>query len=198
MGLFNMFSTAPEVAADADELEMNDNAVAPEDAQPPFDAVAVLEAAGVDEAQRAQVAKAQELLGGLPADTEASLKRTIVETALKAFDVSIEAISAAARAETQALEQFIVDGNAATQQDLDEGASRIAELEGEIAEIRKRMQLTEADQKALDGATAAEVARIQPVADFFGGAQVPQEMEQETEQETAQADDAGDSVANLE
>ena len=56
--------------------------------------------------------------------------------------------------------------------------------------IRERMQLTAADLAALDAANTAELARIQPVSDFFGGAQ---EVGQE-----ARADEPNDSIANFE
>ena len=50
---------------------------------------------------------------------------------------------------------------------LKEGSDRIATLEQEIADVRAMMAQTESDQAALDEATRAEIARVQPVADFF-------------------------------
>ena len=72
-----------------------------------MDFAQVFEAAGVDAGERDQVAKAQELLRSLPAETPAPVKRQIVEAALKAFGVPTAAIIEAAVEEIRALEAHL-------------------------------------------------------------------------------------------
>lgn len=167
MGLFKLFSTAPEAPDDEDAQTLMPESFEQPEEVPKFEPVPVLEAAGVDETQRARVEKAQELLKSLPEETPDELKRNIVEASLKAFDVSIEAIVEAAGNEIKALDAFIAEGNANKDQVLQEGAERIAQLEQEIAEVKAMMAKTEADQAGLDEATRAVIEEVRPVADFF-------------------------------
>jgi hypothetical protein len=56
------------------------------------DFAAVFEAAGVDADEQQRVARTTDLLRSLPAETDAAIKKQIVEASLKAFGVPIEKI----------------------------------------------------------------------------------------------------------
>jgi hypothetical protein len=133
-----------------------------------IDFVQVFEATGVSAEERGRVDKAKELLRSLPAETPATVKKQIVEAALKAFGVSTEKIIEAALAETQALEGFISAGQADTQKVLSEGTARIADLEKEIAQVKQVMQQAVADQEARTQGANGEKLAISQVLDFFG------------------------------
>ncbi|MCK6550272.1 hypothetical protein L6R52_30835 [Myxococcota bacterium] len=133
-----------------------------------IDFSAVYEAAGVDQEERDRIKKAQDLLRSLPAETPIALKRQIVEASLKAFGVPTEKIIEASVQGIEALESFIRAGQAETQTLLSEGASKIAELEAEIAEVRKIMQEKIAEQEERTRASNAEKLGIQDVLEFFG------------------------------
>jgi hypothetical protein len=136
-----------------------------------IDFPAVLSRAGVDAEQQQRVRKAQELLGRLPEDAPAAVKRQIVEAAFTAFDVPTQKIIAAATAEVEALEAFIEEGGAKAQRVLDDGAARIAELEAEIAEIRESMAAAVSDQGIRDAATQQQIAGVKPILTFFAQTQ---------------------------
>ncbi len=84
------------------------------DGQVAFDQV--FDAAGIDADERERVAKAQQLLSSLPAETPLTVRKQIVEASLKAFGVPIENIIEAGVAEIQALEGYIRKNAADTQQ----------------------------------------------------------------------------------
>src|SRR5262245_23354087 len=79
------------------------------------DFAAVYEAAGIDEEERGRFAKAADLLNALPAGTDATVKKQIVEASLKAFGVPIDKIIEAGVQEIQALEGYIRAGATDTQ-----------------------------------------------------------------------------------
>lgn len=128
----------------------------------------VFAAAGVDDEERGRVLKAQELLRSLPSDTPAPVKKQIVEASLKAFGVSTTAIIEAAVAEIEALEAFILGGQAETQKISSEGTARVAELEKEIAEVKKVMQQAVQDQEVRTSKANNEKLLVQHVLEFFG------------------------------
>jgi hypothetical protein len=128
----------------------------------------VFAAAGVDEEERGRVLKAQELLRSLPAETPAPVKKQIVEASLKAFGVQTTAIIEAAVGEIEALEAFIRGGQAETQKILSEGTTRVAELEKEIAEVKKVMQQAVQDQEVRTNKANTEKLSVQQVLEFFG------------------------------
>jgi hypothetical protein len=174
-------SAASEPALDADAL-IRKYADAPPPAPHPVelkgplppmvgdsvDFVKVFEAAGVDAAERDRVSKAQDLLRSLPAETPQPVKKQIVEASLKAFGVPTEKIIEASVQEMEALEAFVRSGQADTQKVLAEGAERIAAIEKEIAEVKKVMEASVADQEARTRVTNGEKLKIQLVLEFFG------------------------------
>jgi hypothetical protein len=129
---------------------------------------AVFESAGVPAAERDRVDKARDLVRSLPAETPVPVKKQIVEASLKAFGVPMDKIIEAAVAEIHALEAFIRAGQADTQQTLSQGNNRIAELEKEIAEVKKVMEQAVGDQEARTSATNNEKLKVQEVLEFFG------------------------------
>ena len=134
----------------------------------PVDFAQVFEAAGVDAGERDQVAKAQELLRSLPAETPAPVKRQIVEAALKAFGVPTATIIEAAVEEIRALEAHIQAGQSQAQRAVEEGNRRIAGLEAEVARVREAMEQASAEQEARVRAVNVEKLKVQPVLEFFG------------------------------
>lgn len=176
MGLFRFFGSTPaaELVSDtgnhAQGSKGGSQVVAQAHEPPKFEAVAVLETAGVDKAQRERVERTIELLGAMPADAGPQLRRGIVEASLKAFDISIKAIVEAARAEIVAFEAHITHGNAQLAALRKQSEEQIADLEQEIAGIRERLRVATADQAHLDEATVCARERVQPVLGFFNAA----------------------------
>jgi hypothetical protein len=172
MGLFKFFGSAPA----EDEQKLDDigaasagNSGLVETHTPPrFDAVAVLQAAGVDDKQRERVERTLELLNALPADASPQLRKTVVEASLKAFDISIKAIVEAAGSEVTAFESFIGEGHKQLDELKAQSLARIAELQAEIARVQKRLEIATGDQASLDQATIAAMERVRPVLGFFG------------------------------
>lgn len=136
-------------------------------ATPSFDAVAVLEAAGVSAEERKHVTRAQELLGSLPPDTPAKVERKIVEAAFRAFDVPLEDILAAAHREIETLEEFIEAGKQHAREAHARGEDRIAELEAAIERIRQNLERVDEEQRILQQAAADEIGQVQPIVTFF-------------------------------
>ena len=72
----------------------------------------------------------------LPADTDAAVKKQIVEASLKAFGVPIEKIIEASVEEIQALDGYIRNGAADNEKLIQESDARIKQYEAEINNIR--------------------------------------------------------------
>jgi hypothetical protein len=141
---------------------------------PVFDPVKVLDAAGVGADKRQHVTRAQDLIRSLPADTPAAIERQIVEAAFRAFEVPLAQILDAAEAEISTYESFIRASEEHSADRRARGDARIAELEAEIEGLRENLRANEEKQRALAAAAQAEIARIQPVLDFFeAGLEVP-------------------------
>jgi len=156
MSLFRVFS--PSSPTDREE----------EKAEPSqFDPQAVLSAAGVLPEQREKVERAIVLLRSLPADTPAGIGKHIVEASLTAFDISVDAIVAAATAEIAAFDAFIASGHRHLDEVTQQGQSRIAQLEADIARIQKQLEVVSFDQACLDRAALTASERIRPVLSFF-------------------------------
>lgn len=125
-------------------------------------------AAGVDEEEQGRVGKAAELLGALPAGTDAAVKKQIVEASLKAFGVPVDKIIEAAVQEIQALEAYIRAGAADTQKVHEESTKRIAQFEEEVRRIRSVMEGRTAEQLAVVQACNEKKLEVQKVLEFFG------------------------------
>ncbi len=134
---------------------------------PRFDNVAVLEAAGVGVEQRQRVERTLELLRGLPTETPASVRKGIVAASLKAFDISIKAIVEAAVAELTAYDAFTRSGHKQLDDLTRTGRERIAQLQGEVEKIEKRLAVANSDQAVLDRAAFVASERVRPVLSFF-------------------------------
>jgi hypothetical protein len=133
-----------------------------------FDFGPVFESAGIAAEERDRVATAQELLRSLPAETPAAVKRQIVEASLRAFGVPTERIIQAAVHEIGALEGFIRAGESDALKVTAEGQQRIAQLEEEIAQVKRVMDEAVAGQAERGRAANGEKLRIQQVLEFFG------------------------------
>src|SRR4051812_16339377 len=114
-----------------------------------IDFAAVFEAAGVDAEEQQRVARTTELLHSLPAGTDASIKKQIVEASLKAFGVPIEKIIEATVEEIQALDGYIRNGAADNEKLIQESDARIKHYEEEIKNIRAVMQQSVDEQQNL-------------------------------------------------
>ena len=129
---------------------------------------AVFESAGVDASERERVAKAVGLLQSLPADTDKTVKKQIVEASLRAFGVPVEKIIEAGAEEIQALEFYIRAGAADTEKLMDESEQRIREYEQEIETIRRIMQERVAEQQSVIKACNEKKLEVQQILEFFG------------------------------
>jgi len=138
----------------------------PAGGQVQFDAV--FDSAGIDEAERERVGKAQQLLGSLPADTPTAVKKQIVEASLKAFGVPIENIIEAGVGEIQALEGYIRKNAADTQAVLEESNKRIAQFEDEVKKLKAKMEQQLQQQQGIVASCNAKKLDIQHVLEFFG------------------------------
>ena len=128
----------------------------------------VFAAAGIGEEEQGRVAKAQELLKTLPAETPVAVKRQIVEAALKAFGYPIDDLIEAGVQEIEALEAWIQREARETQRTLADATARITQLEQEIAELRKLMQVSVDEEGAATAFVNAAKLQVQEVLEFFG------------------------------
>lgn len=133
-----------------------------------IDFAAVFEAAGVDGEEQQRVARTTELLRSLPAETDAAIKKQIVEASLKAFGVPIEKIIEATAEEIQALDGYIRNCAADNEKLIQESDARIKEYEREIANIRTVMQQSVEEQQNLIKVCNDKKLEVQQVLEFFG------------------------------
>jgi hypothetical protein len=133
---------------------------------------AVFVSAGVDAEEQQRVAKTIELLASLPAETDAAVKKQIVEASLKAFGVPIEKIIEASVEEIQALDGYIRNGAADNEKLIQESDARIKQYEAEIANIRSVMQQSVEEQQRLIKVCNEKKLEVQRVLEFFGQAAV--------------------------
>ena len=129
---------------------------------------AVFSAAGIEDEERARVAKARDLLGALPEATEPAVKKQIVEASLKAFGVPLDKIIETAVHEIQALEGYIRAGASDTQKLFEESNARIAQYEDEIRRIRSVMEERTKEQAAVAAGCNRKKLEVQRVLEFFG------------------------------
>jgi DNA repair protein RadC len=129
---------------------------------------AVFTAAGVDTEERQRVGKTIELLRGLPAGTDAAVKKQIVEAALKAFGVPIEKIIEASVEELQALDGYVRNAAADNEKLIQESDARIKQYEEEIKNIRAVMQQSVEEQQTLIKVCNEKKLEVQQVLEFFG------------------------------
>ncbi len=133
-----------------------------------IDFAAVFEAAGVDAEEQQRVARTTELLRSLPAETDAAIKKQIVEASLKAFGVPIEKIIEATVEEIQALDGYIRNGAADNEKLIQESDARIKQYEEEIRNIRAVMQQSVDEQQNLIKVCNDKKLEVQQVLEFFG------------------------------
>ena len=136
------------------------------------DFAAVFVSAGVSGEEQQRVARTTELLRSLPADTDATVKKQIVEASLKAFGVPIEKIIEASVEEIQALDGYIRNGAADNEKLIQESDARIKQYEAEINNIRGVMQQSVEEQQSLIKVCNEKKLEVQQVLEFFGQATV--------------------------
>jgi hypothetical protein len=132
------------------------------------DFAAVFRAAGLDDEEQGRIDKARGLLSTLPAETPMGAKKQIVEASLKAFGYPVEKIIETGAQEIQALEVYITSGQKETQALLVESQKRMAELNEEIARVKKVMEDQVASQYAMAQSCNDQKLLIQQVLEFFG------------------------------
>jgi hypothetical protein len=133
---------------------------------------AVFVSAGVSGEEQQRVARTTELLRSLPADTDAAVKKQIVEASLKAFGVPLEKIIEASVEEIQALDGYIRNGAADNEKLIQESDARIKQYEAEISNIRGVMQQSVEEQQSLIKVCNEKKLEVQQVLEFFGQATV--------------------------
>ena len=132
------------------------------------DFAAVFTSAGVDDEEQQRVSRTTELLRSLPAGTDASVKKQIVEASLKAFGVPIEKIIEATVEEIQALDGYLRNGAADNEKLIQESDARIKQYEEEIKNIRAVMQQSVDEQQKLIKVCNDKKLEVQQVLEFFG------------------------------
>jgi hypothetical protein len=128
----------------------------------------VFDAAGVDSEERDRVRKAIDLLRSLPAETDATVKKQIVEASLKAFGVPIDSIIEASVGEVEALEGYIRTRAGETARLVEESEKRIALYEEEVRKLRTVMQDLVGEQKGVIDSCNQKKLEIQQILEFFG------------------------------
>ena len=129
---------------------------------------AVFEAAGIDSEEQARVSKAAELLGALPAGTEPTVKKQIVEASLKAFGVPIDKIIETGAHEIQTLESYIQQKASETHAQIATTQDRITKFDEEIRRMRAEMDERVAEQRAIMKGCNQKKLDVQRVLEFFG------------------------------
>src|SRR5262245_49886864 len=132
------------------------------------DFAAVFASAGVDQDEQQRVARTTDLLKGLPAGTDAAVKKQIVEASLKAFGVPIEKIIEATVEEIQALDGYLRNAAADNEKLIQESEARIKQYEQEIENIRSVMQQSVNEQQTLIKTCNDKKLEVQQVLEFFG------------------------------
>jgi hypothetical protein len=133
-----------------------------------IDFAAFFVAAGVDAEEQQRVTRTTELLKSLPAETDAGVKKQIVEASLKAFGVPIEKIIEATAEEIQALDGYTRNCAADNEKLIQESDARIKQYEQEITNIRTVMQHSVEEQQNLIKVCNDKKLEIQQVLEFFG------------------------------
>lgn len=128
----------------------------------------VFEAATISTEEQERVAKSLALLKSLPADTDALVKKQIVEASLKAFGVPIDNIIETGVAEIQALEGYIRAIAARTQKSVEESQKKIEGFEQSIKDLQAQMQKTVGEQQAVLKACNDKKLEVQHILEFFG------------------------------
>jgi len=129
---------------------------------------AVFSSAGVDSDEQQRVAKTTELLRSLPAGTDDTVKKQIVEASLKAFGVPIEKIIESSVEEIQAVDGYIRNAAADNEKLIQESDARIKQYEEEIKNIRSVMQQSVEEQQSLIKVCNDKKLEVQQVLEFFG------------------------------
>lgn len=132
------------------------------------DFAAVFQAAGVDPEEQQRVTRTTDLLRSLPAGTDITVKKQIVEASLKAFGVAVDKIIEATVEEIQALDGYIRNGAADNEKLIQESDARIKEYEQEIQNIRSVMQQSVEEQQKLIKVCNDKKLEVQQVLEFFG------------------------------
>jgi hypothetical protein len=132
----------------------------------------VLDAAGVDAAERDLFAKAQALLGSLPPGTDPAVRKQIVEASLKAFGVPVDKIIEAGVESIQALEGYLRKTAADTADTAREVQTIVAGYEQKIADARALLDRKLQEQSAVQTSCNSRKLEVQKVLEFFGQEEV--------------------------
>jgi hypothetical protein len=128
----------------------------------------VFKAAQISDEAQQRVEKTLSLLESLPRETPREVRQQIVEASLKAFGIPLDEIIEASAEEIQALEAYIQHGARHTQEVLQDANGQVAKLEGQIAEVKRLMELQVRTQQGLVKASNERKLRVQTVLEFFG------------------------------
>lgn len=128
----------------------------------------VLDAAGVDAAERDLFAKAQALLGSLPPGTDPAVRKQIVEASLKAFGVPVDKIIESGVESIQALEGYLRKTAADAAATAREVQTIVAGYEQKIADARALLDRKLQEQSAVQTSCNARKLEVQQVLEFFG------------------------------
>lgn len=129
----------------------------------------IFKSVGMADEERDRLAKAEELLRNLPAETPVAVKRQIVEGTLKAFGHSPEKISGAATRAIEALDTYAGIGEQDLRTRIDTTEKRLKELRAEEARLSAALAERQAMQQVLVWDVRARQAELESVIAFFGG-----------------------------
>jgi hypothetical protein len=132
----------------------------------------VLDAAGVDAAERDLFAKAQALLGSLPPGTDPAVRKQIVEASLKAFGVPVDKIIEAGVESIQALEGYLRKTATDTATMAREVQTIVSGYEQKIADARALLDRKLNEQAAVQTSCNSKKLEVQKVLEFFGQEEV--------------------------
>lgn len=139
----------------------------------PVDFGAIFRDGGMDPEELDRVAKAEGLLGNLPATIGQAEKRAIVEASLKAFGFEIGKIVAAAQNQKRALDTYVKINETAASKSNQEAEAKIKSLNEQIAQLRADVEKRGAGLTQLTAQAQARKVQVQKVLDFFSAPEPP-------------------------
>ena len=128
----------------------------------------IFKSAGMSDEDRDRLAKAEEFLRNLPAETPAALKRQIVEGTLRTFGIPIEKLSASAVRAAEALDTYLGISEQDLQQRLDAAQKRLRELQIEQEKLQATLAERRQYQSTLVFDVRARQSELRGVTTFFG------------------------------
>lgn len=133
----------------------------------------IFKSGGMSDEDRDRLAKAEDLLRNLPAETPAPLKRQIVEGTLRTFGIPMEKLSASALRAADALDAYLGISDQDLQARSDAAQKRLRELQAEEQKLQQALAERRQLQSTLVFDVRARQAELRAVVSFFGPPPAP-------------------------